>query len=151
MSFNDDPFDTPSSGDRIQDLEGLLLLITPIEYLEGVSTSFGDTDAVDADVVALDAVGVDGVEGPQEYAGMRVFPGALVGALKRAAKFNEANPGGDPRTGKPKMILGRLGKGEAKKGQSAPWIFTVPDDADKKLAREYLAKQPKQDDDPFAV
>lgn len=142
--MSNDPFDTPSSGDRIQDLEGLLLLITPLEYLTEISTTFGDTDAVDADVVVLDAE-----NGPVDYSSMRVFPFALVGTLKRAAKFNEANPAGDPATGRPKMVLGRLGKGEAKKGQSAPWVLQAPVDADKQLARDYLAKRPV--DDPFSV
>lgn len=139
--MSNDPFDTPSNGDRIQDLDGHLLLITPLEYLTDISTTFGDTDAVDADVVDLG----DGTE----YSSMRVFPGGLVGTLKRAAKFNEANPAGDPATGRPKMVLGVLGKGEAKKGQSAPWVLIPPSDEDKQTARDYLAKRPT--DDPFSV
>lgn len=139
--MSNDPFDTPSSGDRIQDLEENLLLITPTEYLTEISTSYGDKDAVDADVVDL----TNGVE----YSSMRIFPGGLIGTLKRAAKFNGEHPGGDPRTGRPKMVLGRLSQGEAKKGQSPPWVLLPPSDGDKNVARDYLAKRPV--DDPFDV
>lgn len=49
-------------------------------------------------------------------------------------------------TGVPGMVLGRLGVGEAKDpGQNAPYILTPPTDADKAIARQYLAAQ-----DPFA-
>ncbi len=38
-----------------------------------------------------------------------------------------------------KGALGRLGKGVAKAGQSAPWQLDTPTDADKATARAYLA------------
>lgn len=144
--MSNDPFASASSGDRITDLDGDLLLITPIEYVEKVDTTFGETDAVDADVVAF-----DGDTGTQTFDGMRIFQGALIGATKRAAKFNQDNPGGDPKTGRPKMILGRLGRGDAKKGQSAPWILSPPSEADKQLARDYLAKVPTEPVNPFEM
>ena len=143
---NDDPFTSASSGDRITDLDGQLLLITPIGYVEKVDTAFGETDAVDADVVAL-----DGDNGPESFDGMKIFQGALIGVLKRAAKFNNDFPAGDPKTGRPKMLLGRLGRGEAKKGQSAPWILTPPSEDDKQLARDYLAKAPAEPVNPFEM
>ena len=142
-----DPFSSASSFDRIQDFEGQLLLVTPLEYLEGLNTSFGDNkDAVDADLVVLDAE-----DGPEEYSSVRIFPGALIGTLKRAAKLNQTNPMGDPTTGFLKMVLGRLGKGEAKKGMSAPWILQPPTEEDKKSARGWIAElRKRRDEDPFA-
>jgi hypothetical protein len=36
------------------------------------------------------------------------------------------------------MVLGRLGQGVAKPGQSAPWTLTPASDADKVTAGKYL-------------
>jgi len=38
------------------------------------------------------------------------------------------------------MVLGRLGQGEAKKGQSAPWMLSEATEADKVIGRNYIAK-----------
>lgn len=141
-----DPFASASSFDRITDLEGRLLLITPLEYLTGLETEYDkDKDAVDADVVVLDGVPDGGVE---TFDSMRIYQGPLIGALKRAANFNAQHPV-DPATGFPKMVLGRLGQGEAKKkGFNPPWLFLPPTDEDKAVARKYIAEQ-KRPSDPF--
>ena len=157
---NLDPFDTASSGfDQIADLHGQLLLITPLEHVEGLKTAYSTvekptTDAIDADVVDLTAD-----HGPAEYSAMRIFQGPLIMRLKRHAKFNTQYPAGDPNTGHMKMILGRLGRGEDKTNKltpdlyftaadKRPWILTEPSEEDKQIARDYLAKRPVED--PFA-
>lgn len=156
-----DPFDIARSGfDQIVDHYGQLLLITPTEHVFGLKTAYSTpekptTDAIDADVVVL-----TGDEAQTEYTGMRIFQGPLIMSLKRAAKFNEKYPSGDPQTGRPKMILGRLDRGEDKTGKltealyftaadKRAWILVPPSEDDKKLAREFLAKKPA--DDPFEI
>lgn len=146
--MSDDPFKSGSSGGAgITQYEGQLLLVTPTEYVESMSTSFGDTDAVRVDLVVLDAP-----DGPEEVEDTLVFQRVLISAMKRQAIFNERYPAGDPNTGHPKMTLGVLAPDEEKKkkGQDAPWALMEPTDAQKKIAREYLANRKTEPADPFA-
>lgn len=148
MSY-DDPFGTPSSdfvkladADRIDHL----VLVTPASFEAEVTTVQGKTDQVTVDFVDLSEM--DDEDNPGVlYTDSRVFSRALVATLKRGAKFNEANPAGNPATGLPMMVLGVVGQGEAKKGQSAPWILTQPTDEQKVTAREYINRT--KTDDPF--
>lgn len=116
-----DAFDAPSSGARITDFEGSLLLVKPTSKEEGISTSFGPADAIVADVVVLD--GEEANADP--YTDVYVFQKALQGQLKA-------------KVGTGRYVLGRLGKGTAKPGQSAPWILQDPTEQDKDTARTYL-------------
>lgn len=143
---NDDPFKSGSDGGAgITEYAGQLLLVTPTEYVESMSTSFGDTDAVRVDFVVLDAP-----DGPEEVEDTLVFQRMIIGALKRQAIFNEKNSV-DPATGFPKMTLGVLIQDEdrKKKGQSAPWVLSEPNDEQKALARQYLAEHKAEPEDPF--
>lgn len=135
-----DEFDTAGAYVAVKDLLGELVLFTPSEYVEEVKTDFGDKDAVVTDLVVLTAQG-----GPVEYQDVMIFQGSLIGALKRKI------PGG-------RKLLGVIAKGEAKKGQNAPYILAAPDDAQKQVARDYLAGRTIENatedapaDDPFAV
>jgi len=147
-----DEFDSAGAYVAIKDLEGELVLFTPSEYVEQFETSFGTKDAVVTDLVVLTEQG-----GPAEYADQMVFQGSLIGALKRRVPSVDTGTGRVIREGK--KLLGRIAKGEAKKGQNAPYILTEPSDADKQMARDYLAgrtvEQAAPDDakatDPFAV
>lgn len=129
-----DPFASAgAAGVKITDYEDQLLLLRPTEYIEHMKTEYSDDkDAVVADVVVLDGDGA-----PEDLGEVYIFQGGLIGQLKN-------------KIGKtPDMVLGRLGKGEAKKkGYSAPWKFLTPTEEDKEKAREYLAKKPKPKD-PF--
>lgn len=119
-----DPFATPAgpgSGEKITDFEGHLLLVTPTEHVEGMDTSIGKSDVVRADMVVL-----DGDRPGYEVPDILVFQTALRRDLLRV--LNGTAP----------MMLGRLGRGTAKQGKSAPWIFAPPTDEDKTLARQYL-------------
>lgn len=138
---NRDEFDTAGTYVAVKDLLGELVLFSPTEYVEEVKTDFGDKDAVMTDLVVLTAEG-----GPTEYQDVMIFQGSLIGQLKRKIQ------GG-------RKLLGVIAKGEAKKGQNAPYILASPDDAQKQMARDYLAgrtveaatsSEPVQDD-PFAV
>lgn len=144
---NEDPFKSGSAGGAgLTEYEGQLLLVTPTEYVESISTSFGDTDAVRVDFVVLD--GPDGIE---EVEDTLVFQRVLISALKKRAQFNEKN-GVDEATGFPKMILGVLiqDKAQQKKGQSAPWVLAEPDAEQAQAARDYLAGKKSEPADPFA-
>lgn len=117
-----DPFAPPSKGgDKIplDELNGSLLLFTVKSVETGIQTSFGTADAVKADVAAL-----DGARKADTWDDALIFPRVLQSQLR-------GNIGG--------MVLGRLGKGQAKPGQSAPWILSDPTDDDKQTARNYLA------------
>jgi hypothetical protein len=50
------------------------------------------------------------------------------------------------KLGKPRMVLGRLGSGEAKPNQNAPYLLSQPTDADRAIGRAYLEKV-----DPFTA
>jgi len=116
-----DMFDAPSSGVKITDLEGRLLLVFPTEHREAIQTSFGPADAVIADVVVL-----DGPDSPKKEYGVMLFQKKLQGQTR-------------PKVGTGRAVLGRLGKGIAKAGQSAPWQLKDPTPAEADTARRYLA------------
>lgn len=135
-----DEFDSAGSYIAIKDLLGELVLFTPTEHVEEVTTDFGTKDAVLANLVVLTAEG-----GPAEYDDQMIFQGSLIGQLKRKI------PGG-------RKLLGVIAKGEAKKGQNAPYILAAPTDEQKQVARDFLAgrviqaaTEPTPDEDPFAV
>lgn len=130
MSTND-PFDAPGKGgDRIHwdDVNGALLLFTVHSVERGIETTFGDADAVKCDVAAL-----DGDHKGQTWDGALVFPRVLQSQLS-------GKVGG--------KVLGRLGKGTAKPGQSPPWTLEDPTEDDKAIARKYLAHV-AQIEEPF--
>lgn len=120
-----DMFDGPGSANGIvwADMENRLLLIKPLEKDVVINTSFGESTAVRADIVVL-----DGPDAPEEVNDTLIFPKVLQGQVKSNAGSGRYN-------------LGRLGKGVAKPGQSAPWMLGDPTDADKDVARGYLAAQ----------
>lgn len=126
-----DQFDSPSTGAKITEFDGRLLLIQPTEHREGIATSFGPADAVVADITILDG----GTPGQEEY-GVLVFQKALQGQLR-------------PKIGTGRYVLGRLGRGTAKPGQSAPWILAEPTEADKNTARAHLNKAAAAQQPPF--
>ena len=97
-------FTAPAAGGgsdvRPADLEGHLLIVEPLEYCESIPTSMGDKDAV--------RVTLHDVTDSATFNDVLWFPKVLVGSLKG-------------RIGQ--KVLGVLGKGTAKPGQSAPWIL----------------------------
>lgn len=137
-----DEFDSASgSFVAMKDLVGELVLFTPHEHIQEITTTFSkdkdDTkDAVRTDLVVL-------TQGCEAYEDVLVFQGSLIGSLKRKI------PGG-------RKLLGRIIMGEAKKGQSAPYKLAAPSEADEQMARDYLAGRvvasaTPESDDPFAA
>lgn len=115
-----DEFEGPSSGDFFKPKEhnGELLLVQPASVEKDVKTEFGVDDATRATIVVLD--------GPN--AGTEFPDGLIFGALRKSVGHIG------------KWHLGRLGQGQAKPGKSAPWVLQEPTDADKDVARRYLAQ-----------
>lgn len=129
MDFND-----PASGDKLplNDLEGALLLFDVLEQRGEMLTSFGPATPIAANVAVL-----DGIHKGATYDDALVFPRVLQGQLRSSIGAK---------------VLGRLGKGVAKAGQSAPWTLTAATDADKDVARKYLAyaeQQKAAQEEPF--
>lgn len=119
-----DPFSNPAtaSGTKVTEFEGSLLLVTPTGYEEGIETSFGTKDAVKANVVVIDEADPTA---SVKHDDMLLFQARLIGQTKSFVGKG--------------LVLGRLGKGEAKKGQAAPWQLADATDDDKVKARAYLA------------
>lgn len=92
----------PSDGIKWADYEGRLLVIEPLSDEKGIQTSFGDADAVKATVHVIDGQSAT-------HNDVLVFPKILASQLR-------------PRIGE--KVIGRLGRGQAKPGQSAPWILS---------------------------
>jgi hypothetical protein len=122
----EDPFGNPgsSSGVDFEELKGRLLVIKP-DSTEEINTSFGEKEAVRADLVVL-----DGPDAPIEATDILIFPKVLIGQLRSAI-------------GTGKMILGRLGQGIAKPGQKPPWKLDDPTDADRKIAAAWYSSSQK--------
>jgi hypothetical protein len=124
--FVDPP--APGGGIAWKDLDGRLLYIRPTAVEEKVKTMLGEKDAVLADVIVL-----DGPDASTEYIEALVFPLVLQSQLRRMLG---------------KQVLGRLGQGAAKPGQSAPWILSSPTAEDRKTGMRWLAGNL---DDPLAA
>jgi hypothetical protein len=118
------PFAAPAttSGIDWKDLNGLLLYIEP-KGSEKINTSFGESDVVRCDLVVL-----DGPNAGQRYDDALVFPKVFANQLR-------------PKIGE--KVLGRLGQGQAKSGQSAPWLLNEATPADVQIGINYLAQSAK--------
>lgn len=107
-----------ASGIDLKELNGALLLIEPTGIEEDIATVHGPSSAIRGDVSVL-----DGALKGETYEDTLLFPKVLQGQLR-------------PRIGQ--KVLGRLGQGVAKPGQSAPWTLNEATDADKQTATEFL-------------
>lgn len=120
-----DPFGQPAgpgSGEKITDMLGSLLLVKPTEYIEEMSTTSGDTDAVRADIAIL-----DNTEEPGHIAeGVLIFQQALKRDLRKIM------------SGSQPYLLGRLDRGQAKGNKSAPYIFVKFTEEEAALANQFL-------------
>lgn len=160
-----DPFDNPAPqeprGPRLREMYGRLLLVVPHKLEEGlVSRQFRNPDGstVVQDRLTVDVVILDGgtihyggkpektppvphtktAETPMAIKRMYVSSVGLISQCRVALAKKVT-------TGQPGMVLGRLAKGEDSGKGEPPWVLTPPTDADKQIARQYLANV-----DPFA-
>lgn len=125
-------FEDPSSGDQFvnKDHVGSLVLFNLYEFERDFKTSAGLADIVRGDVTVLTKPSGKRLVEPLEYENTIVFGKVLVSTLKA-------------QVGK-KAVLGRLEEGEAKKGQSAPYILKPANDEERVIARQYM-----RDHDPL--
>jgi len=95
-------FSAPAAGSVLKpaEIEGHLLVVEPIEYIESMATQMGNSDAVRCTV--------HDITNSTTHAEVLWFSTVLVGSLRS-------------RMGA--KVLGVMGKGEAKPGQTAPWIL----------------------------
>lgn len=114
------PAASGGSGWKAGEHENHLHLITPHEYIASMPTSMGETAAVRADITIL-----DGPNAGETYSDQLIFQKVLVSALRSSA-------------GTGQKILGRLGRGLAKPGQTAPYVLQPYTDADAALAKAFL-------------
>lgn len=108
----------PSSGVKWDDLNGRLLLIEPKTAETGIATAFGDTDAIRADIAVLDGDGKG-----DTYPDALVFPKVLQSQLRQQLG---------------QKVLGRLGQGVGKPGQSPPWLLEAATPDDQQTGIRYL-------------
>ncbi|HEX5523646.1 MAG TPA: hypothetical protein VFX53_09375 [Pedococcus sp.] len=121
-----DPFDGPGSISSLkwEEYENRLVLITPLLAVDKFTTTLGEGPVIRADVVVLDGPG-----SPIEIRDTIIFPKVLQGQIRGNVGTGRSN-------------LGRVGKGEKRPGQSAPWVLGEPSAADKDIARAYLKANP---------
>jgi hypothetical protein len=156
-----DPFSDPApqepKGPRMRDMYGRLLLVIPFKLEEGIPNRLGkpgDTqDRLTADVIVLDGGTIHYGGAPEKVPAVPHNKSAEV-PLKRSRMFiSNAGIISQCRqalakkltTGTPGMVLGRLAVGEAKGDNNPPYLLQPATDADKQVARAYLATV-----DPFA-
>lgn len=108
----------PSGGITWADHLGHLLLIEPESFESGFKTSFGDADVVKATISDIDSGDV--------YDDGLIFPKLLVSQTKSQIGAK---------------VLGRLGQGQAKPGQSAPWILEPASEEDIATAEKWLTEK----------
>lgn len=111
---------TASGGLDLKTLNGRLLLVVVHSHEHGVKTSFGEKDPIRAAVTVL-----DGPEEGETFKDTLIFPSVLIGQLRS-------------RVGQ--KVLGRLGQGQAKSGQNAPWLLNEATDADVEVGKAWVAK-----------
>lgn len=121
MSYNIQQPAIPNADDKwtAADHNGSLLLFFPTEVRRGIKTSNGDADAVSCSRVVNLNTG-------------RVLHNTLIFGTALVPNIGGGAPDG--------IVLGRLGQGEGKPGQSKPWILLPHDENDLRLAQQWLAQ-----------
>lgn len=110
----------PGEGIQWEHHKGALLLLEVTGVEHAVKTRFGESDAVVADITVLDGPGRG-----EHYDSALIFPKLLQTQTKNAVG---------------QKVLGRLGQGQAKSGQSAPWLLEEASAADTTLAEEWVKR-----------
>jgi len=120
------PYSAPAepTGISYVDLNGALLLIQVHAIEPDVRTSFS-APGVASPAIRADVTVLDGSQAGEVFEDALVFPKLLQSQLKS-------------RVGQ--LVLGRLGQGTAKPGQSAPWRLSPATETDQATADAHLRK-----------
>lgn len=126
------PFKAPAEASGIQweQHKGRLLLIEPKSVETGISTTYGEKEAVRADVTVIDAP-----DAPEVFADALIFPGVLISQTRSLIG---------------EKVLGRLSQGQAKSGQKPPWRLNDATDDDISIGIRYLDSRKPKSTNPFA-
>mgnify|MGYP003626551190 FL=1 len=100
---------------------GRLVMFTVDRMSEEITTDFGPATPI----ICSQIVVLDGEDPGAVFDDAFVFGAGMIPQLKPSA-------GGG-------KVLGRIGQREAKPGKSGAWFIDVPTDADKDLARQWIA------------
>jgi hypothetical protein len=109
----------PTGGIDWSDHNGKLLIIEPLAQETGIQTQFGLSDAVRANVYVL-----TGPNEAEEFNDTLIFPKLLQSQTRGQIG---------------KKVVGRLGQGAQKAGQSPPWVISEATADDIEKAKAYLA------------
>lgn len=95
-------FADPTQGSvlRLDDINGHAVLVKPLSYETGITTAYGESDAIKVNVVDLST--------GEFHENVLWFPGYVVGSLKTQIG---------------KLVLAMVAQGTPKPGQSPPWIL----------------------------
>lgn len=104
------------NGDKLTDHAGQAVLVRITGYTPEMSTKHGTTDSISADWVVL-----DGPQQGNQFSGM-IFSRVIVASLKQYFQNGQT------------LCVGVVAQGEAKNGNSAPWLLNPLDDAQLELA-----------------
>lgn len=123
------------SGIEYGDFLNKLFVVEPLEVEKGISTVHGEKDAVRANVYVL--VSKDRTE---EFEDTLIFPKVLQSQVRRQIGS---------------LVVGRLGQGEAKRGQKPPWVLAEPSAGDLKKAADFWSSRSMsavsaEDDEDYA-
>lgn len=114
---------TPStpSGLDLKELNGSLLLVEVLGVEHDIQTVHGAASAIRANVTVL-----DGPQADSENEDVLVFPRVLQSQLR--SKVGQ-------------KVLGRLGQGQAKPGQTAPWTLAAATAEDVTKANDFTHRK----------
>lgn len=107
---------TPTTGVKVADLEGKLLVIEPTDFKTEIPTVHGVADAIQVNLLDVDS--------GTRHNDVLFFNVALKSALI-------------PKIGQ--KVLARIGKGVAKPGKSAPWILIDASKEENAIAKAQAA------------
>ena len=113
----------PSGGVTWSDHKDSLLLIEPLSVESDIQTSFGPADAVRANVSIIEGAGAGDV-----HLDVLVFPKVLQSQLRSQIG---------------QRVLGRLVQGNAKPGQSPPWMLDAATAEDIAKAEAWVKEHDK--------
>lgn len=118
------PFAAPAapSGIDFKQLMGSLLMVEVLGHEEHVPT----------------AVSKPGEKSPAVRGNLTVLDGSLANEVFEDALIFPKVLQGQLRSRVGQLVLGRLGQGQAKPGQSAPWKLEAASQADEAVAEAYL-------------
>jgi hypothetical protein len=106
---------------------GRLVVIEPLEIVNGFATTNGPADVIRGNVTVLtEDDGKTKLDEADEYEDTVIFGKAIFGSLKRIV-------------GTGQLVVGVVGQGEKKGSNSAPWLILAASDKQKAIAEKHFS------------